>query len=146
MHLVLDQYFREPAVAVVVGGRYLIFLLDMARLARVIAVDIPHHVTQRGNARQFILASDAERLVYLDLLRQYSSLHQLSLATERRLRRYVEAHMPAARWERRNSSSPWKRSWGASWPNKKEVEGGRRKSQATAEDKRCSCLKNKNKK
>jgi hypothetical protein len=29
----------------------------------------PHHVTQRGNARQFILATDAERLVYLDLLR-----------------------------------------------------------------------------
>lgn len=29
----------------------------MARLARVVAVDVPHHVTQRGNARQFILAS-----------------------------------------------------------------------------------------
>lgn len=51
----------------------------MARLARVIAVGIPHHVTQRGNARQFILASEAERLVYLDLLRQYSCLHQLSV-------------------------------------------------------------------
>jgi hypothetical protein len=35
----------------------------MARLARVVAVDVPHHVTQRGNARQFILATDAERLV-----------------------------------------------------------------------------------
>jgi putative transposase len=51
----------------------------MARLARVIAVGIPHHVTQRGNARQVILASEAERLVYLDLLRESSSLHQLSL-------------------------------------------------------------------
>jgi putative transposase len=60
-------------------GRFLIFLLAMARLARVIAVDIPHHVTQRGNARQFILASEAERLVYLDLLRQYSGLHRLSV-------------------------------------------------------------------
>jgi putative transposase len=51
----------------------------VARLARVIAVDVPHHVTQRGNARQFILTTDAERLVYLDLLRNYAALHQLSL-------------------------------------------------------------------
>ena len=27
----------------------------MARLARVVAADVPHHVTQRGNARRFIL-------------------------------------------------------------------------------------------
>jgi putative transposase len=51
----------------------------VARLARVIAVDVPHHVTQRGNARQFLLHSDAERLVYLDLLRYYSQLHSLSV-------------------------------------------------------------------
>ena len=51
----------------------------MARLARVMAVDTAHHVTQRGNARQFILESDADRRVYLDLLRQYSGLHELSL-------------------------------------------------------------------
>ena len=38
----------------------------MARLARVVAVDVPHHVTQRGNARQFILSSDAEKMVYMD--------------------------------------------------------------------------------
>jgi hypothetical protein len=29
----------------------------MARLARVIAVGAPHHITQRGNARRFILVS-----------------------------------------------------------------------------------------
>ena len=51
----------------------------MARIARVVALDTPHHVTQRGNARQFILDSDSDRLVYLDLLRHYSGLHQLSL-------------------------------------------------------------------
>jgi putative transposase len=48
-------------------------------LARVIVIDVPHHVTQRGNARQFILADDADRVVYLDLLRRYSQLHRLSL-------------------------------------------------------------------
>jgi putative transposase len=51
----------------------------MARLSRVIAVDVPHHVTQRGNARRFILDSDADRLVYWQLLQSYCQLHHLSL-------------------------------------------------------------------
>ena len=38
-----------------------------------------HHVTQRGNARQCILNSDGERMVYLDLLRQSVQLHSLSV-------------------------------------------------------------------
>ncbi len=40
----------------------------MARLARVVATGVPHHVTQRGNGRQFILGCDPDRSVYLDLL------------------------------------------------------------------------------
>ena len=51
----------------------------MARLPRIVAVNIPHHVTQRGNARQFILSGDAERLVYLDLLQRNLKLYRLSL-------------------------------------------------------------------
>jgi REP element-mobilizing transposase RayT len=51
----------------------------MARLPRVVVVDVPHHVTQRGNARQVILADDADRIAYFDLLRKYSQLHSLSL-------------------------------------------------------------------
>ena len=51
----------------------------MARLARIAVVNVPHHVTQRGNARQFILNSDAERVVYLELLQQYVKLYRLSL-------------------------------------------------------------------
>ncbi len=51
----------------------------MARLARVVAVDIPYHVTQRANARRFILDSDSDKLVYSDLLRQYCPLYELSL-------------------------------------------------------------------
>jgi hypothetical protein len=43
----------------------------MARLARVVAIGVPHHVTQRGNGRQFILACDPDRSVYLDLLRRW---------------------------------------------------------------------------
>jgi len=51
----------------------------MARLARIAIVNVAHHVTQRGNARQFILATDVEREVYLDLLRNYIELYALSL-------------------------------------------------------------------
>ena len=40
----------------------------MARLARVVVAGFPHHVTQRGNARRFILDCDTDRKVYLDLL------------------------------------------------------------------------------
>lgn len=42
------------------------------------AVGIPHDVTQRGNARQFIPSTDADRRVYLDVLRHHSALHGLS--------------------------------------------------------------------
>src|SRR5258707_8519014 len=42
----------------------------MARSARVVAVDVAHHVTQRRNARQVILSSDGDRVAYIELLRQ----------------------------------------------------------------------------
>jgi putative transposase len=51
----------------------------VTRLARVIAVDVPHHVTQRGNARRFILDCDADRMAYLNLLRQNIELHGVGL-------------------------------------------------------------------
>ena len=51
----------------------------MPRLARIAVVNVAHHVTQRGNARQFILANDDERQVYLALLRKYVELCDLSL-------------------------------------------------------------------
>ncbi len=51
----------------------------MARLARVVAVGVAHNITQRGNGRQFLLTSDAERGVYMDLLRQAVQLHSLTL-------------------------------------------------------------------
>ncbi len=44
-----------------------------------IAEGVAHHVTQRGNARRVVFDSDADRVVYLHLLRQYSILHQCAL-------------------------------------------------------------------
>jgi len=51
----------------------------MARLARIAIVNVPHHVTQRGNARQFLLAADSERFVYLELLWRHLKLYDLTL-------------------------------------------------------------------
>jgi putative transposase len=51
----------------------------MARFARVIALGVPHHITQRGNARRFILDRDADRRVYLDLLRQSAERSEIEL-------------------------------------------------------------------
>ena len=51
----------------------------MARLPRVVIAEVPHHVTQRGNARQVIFGSEADRATYLELLREYSQLDSLSL-------------------------------------------------------------------
>ena len=54
---------RRSTKAIRRAARFLI----MTRLARVIAVDVPHHVTQRGNARRFILDFDVDRMAYLNL-------------------------------------------------------------------------------
>jgi putative transposase len=51
----------------------------VARLARVVAVGVPHHITQRGNAQRFALQDEADRKVYLDLLRQSAELHGIAL-------------------------------------------------------------------
>ena len=57
----------------------LCYFQDMARLPRVVVVDVPHHVTQRRNARQVILGSDADRITYLELLCEYAQLYGLGL-------------------------------------------------------------------
>lgn len=44
----------------------------MPRLPRVVAVGLPHHVTQRGNYRQNVFSTGSDRLMYLSLLREYS--------------------------------------------------------------------------
>lgn len=51
----------------------------MVRFVRVVAAGAPHHITQRGNARRFILEGDAERSVYLNLLQQCVQRHGVEL-------------------------------------------------------------------
>ncbi len=47
----------------------------MARLARVVIPDIPHHVTQRGNRRQATFFLDEDYSAYLELMREWCSTH-----------------------------------------------------------------------
>jgi hypothetical protein len=53
----------------------------VGRLARVVAVGVAHHVTQRGDGRRFLLDSDADRPIYLELLQENLRLHELLLIT-----------------------------------------------------------------
>ena len=51
----------------------------MARLARVLAVDTPYHLTQRGNARRTVFETDSDRLVYMSLLQECAHLYRLDI-------------------------------------------------------------------
>ena len=51
----------------------------MGLFTRVVAVDVPHHVTQRGNGRRFVPDGDADRAIYLKLLRENIVLYGVAL-------------------------------------------------------------------
>jgi putative transposase len=51
----------------------------MARLARVEALETPHHVTQRGNARRLVFESDNDRMVYLALIQQHAKHREVQV-------------------------------------------------------------------
>jgi putative transposase len=48
-------------------------VLVMARLARIVVPDYPHHVTQRGNRREPIFFEAGDREIYRDLLAEHCS-------------------------------------------------------------------------
>lgn len=51
----------------------------MPQRSRVVAVGVPHHITQRGNARQDIFVSDKLRRVYLAILKENSRKYDLRI-------------------------------------------------------------------
>jgi putative transposase len=51
----------------------------MARLARVIAEGIPHHITQRGNRRQQTFFSDDDYRAYLELMAEWCKKHNVQI-------------------------------------------------------------------
>jgi len=95
----------------------------MARLARVVIPDLPHHITQRGNRRQQTFFHDGDYAAYLELMGQWckelgveiwcyclmpNHVHLIAVPqTEDGLRRAIgEAHR---RYSRRiNSREDWR--------------------------------------
>eukprot|EP01136_Pigoraptor_vietnamica_P000196 Opistho-1_new@25185 len=51
----------------------------MARLPRLTVAGYPHHIIQRGNNRQDIVRSDADREFLLDLLGESARKHQVAM-------------------------------------------------------------------
>jgi len=51
----------------------------MPRIARLVIPNLPHHITQRGNYRQKVFYRDEDRLLYLALLRQFSTHYGVSI-------------------------------------------------------------------
>jgi putative transposase len=51
----------------------------MARIARVIAVGYPHHITQRGNNRQAVFSNDSDKEKYLTLIKTHSEKYNLEI-------------------------------------------------------------------
>jgi len=50
----------------------------MARMARVVIPNIPHHIVQRGNRSQKTFFSDKDKVFYLKLLHKYAEKEGLS--------------------------------------------------------------------
>ena len=51
----------------------------MPRTARIVLPGYLHHVTQRGNYKQFVFEEDTDRVNYLHLMQKYSVKHQLDI-------------------------------------------------------------------
>ena len=51
----------------------------MARAARVVAVGVPHHITQRGNNRQDVFVVDEDRRQYLETLAEDGACYGIRL-------------------------------------------------------------------
>ena len=53
--------------------------MSMPRIARIVATDYPHHITQRGNYRQTVFTKDTDYKFYLERLNEYRSKYKLSI-------------------------------------------------------------------
>lgn len=51
----------------------------MPRIARIVAIGYPHHITQRGNYRQTVFTNDAEYALYLKWLNEYAKKNSLAI-------------------------------------------------------------------
>ena len=71
----------------------------MARLPRVTLADLPYHITQRGNRRQPVFFTEADRHVYLTLLQEQTRHYGVEGCG-------IQGHITEFRLPRKNSSEP----------------------------------------
>ena len=51
----------------------------MPRIARLVAIGLPHHITQRGKDRQDVFLDDNDKVKYLSWIQEYSIQYKLSI-------------------------------------------------------------------
>ena len=51
----------------------------MPRIARLVAIGLPHHITQRGNYSQSVFRDDKDRRQYLSWIQEYSDKYGVSM-------------------------------------------------------------------
>jgi putative transposase len=61
----------------------------MPRLARPVFAGVPHHITQRGNRRENVFFSDADRESYLAWLAEYCAMHGVEVLAYCLMRNHV---------------------------------------------------------
>jgi len=61
----------------------------MPRSARFVVPGLPHHITQRGTARQTVFSTRADRRVYLGLLREQARLAELPILAYCLMRNHI---------------------------------------------------------
>jgi len=85
----------------------------MPREPRVVVTGVPHHITQRGNARQDVFTADWLRRAYLELLAEHARASRLRVLAYCLLtnRRPIRAGRSAPSGSSRN----WKKSWEGGW-------------------------------
>jgi putative transposase len=61
----------------------------MPRIARIVAVGLPHHITQRGNYGQNVFLDDNDRRQYLSWIQEYSDKYGVSILAYCLMRNHV---------------------------------------------------------
>ena len=51
----------------------------MARIARVVAEGMPHHITQRGNRRRKVFFSNGDYTAYMELMAEWCGKHGVDI-------------------------------------------------------------------
>lgn len=74
-----DDYTNTGTVYILTKLSPDFIIAGMARIARIIFPDIPHHITQRGNRRQQTFFSDDDYREYMALMAQWCGKYQVEI-------------------------------------------------------------------